>query len=111
MVESGDLEFIATMDFQMTTTCQYSHVVLPGVTWYEKTELAGQFVKSGRIEFYKDENIMLQCGEALPVHKPPFEESEYALNPETKEKYKFVFLTRNAIYRVHSTHFQQYLDE
>lgn len=221
MVEENELEFVATMDFQMTTTCNYSHVVLPGVTWYEKTELVAtpvhpylqlqqpviaplyegkpelwiirelarrlnsefekyffpglepdaaaekvielllktggptvegitleqlkrgpvrlnlgtvgnrqipfheqitqkqpfppvslpakidqtaQFVKSGRIEFYKDEDIMLQSGEALPVHKPPFEESEYALNPAVKEKYKFVFLTRNAIYRVHSTH-------
>lgn len=221
MVETGELEFVATMDFQMTTSCQYSHAVLPVVSWYEKTELVAtpvhpylqlqqpavkplyegkselwmarelakrinpdfekyffpdldenaaaekvielllqtggpsvagitldqlkngpvrlksevpgnrqipfyeqiqhkkpfppvslpakleqtaQFVKSGRIEFYKDEDLMLQAGEALPVHKPPFEESEYALNPKSKEKYKFTYITRNAIYRVHSTH-------
>ncbi|MDA8226126.1 MAG: molybdopterin-dependent oxidoreductase, partial [Desulfitobacterium hafniense] len=221
MVEKGELEFVATTDFQMTTTCQYSDVVLPGVTWYEKTELTAspvhpylqlqqpavkpvydckpefwifrelakrynpefekyffsgldpdqaaekvieillstggptvegitleqlkkgpvrlkgegpgnrqvpfyeqiehkkafppvslpakleqtaQFVKSGRIEFYKDEDLMLELGEALPVHKPPFEESEYALNPKAKEKYTFTYITRNAIYRVHSTH-------
>lgn len=221
MVESGDLEFVATMDFQMTTSCQYSHAVLPAVTWYEKTDLVAspvhpylqlqqpaikpvyegkpelwimrelakrlnpefekyfypgldpdqaaeeaiklmlktggpnvegitleqlkkgpvrlksevpgnrqipfyeqiqlkrsfppeslpakleqtaQFVKSGRIEFYKDEDLFLQAGEELPVHKPPFEESEYALNPQAREKYTFAFITRNAIYRVHSTH-------
>jgi anaerobic selenocysteine-containing dehydrogenase len=221
MVEQGELEFVANMDFQMTTTCQYSDVVLPAVTWYEKTELVGspvhpylqlqqtvvnplyegkpelwiarelakrlnpefekhffpglepdqaaekvielllrtggsdvegitlqqlkagpvrihlgtpgnrqipfweqinlkkpfppvslpaklaqtaQFIKSGRIEFYKDEDVMLAMGEALPVHKPPFEESEYALNPQAKGKYQFTFITRNAIYRVHSTH-------
>lgn len=221
MVAKGDLEFVATMDFQMTTTCQYSHAVLPAVTWYEKTELVAtpvhpflqlqqpaikpvyqgkselwimrelakrinpdfekyffpgldenqaaekvielvlktggptvegvtleqlkkgpvrlksevpgsrqipfydqiqhkkpfppvslpakieqtaQFVKSGRIEFYKDEDTFLQMGEALPVHKPPFEESEYVLNPKAKEKYTFTYITRNAIYRVHSTH-------
>ncbi len=221
MVESGELEFVATMDFQMTTSCQYSHAVLPAVTWYEKTDLVAspvhpylqlqqpaikpvyegkpelwimrelakrlnpefekyfypgldpdqaaeeaiklmlktggpnvegitleqlkkgpvrlksevpgnrqipfyeqiqfkrpfppeslpakleqtaQFVKSGRIEFYKDEDPFLQAGEALPVHKPPFEESEYALNPQAREKYTFTFITRNAIYRVHSTH-------
>lgn len=221
MVEKEDLEFVVTTDFQMTTTCQYSHAVLPAVSWYEKTDLVAtpvhpylqlqqpavkplyegkpefwiirelakrlnpdfekyfypelepnaaaekvielllntggpavagitleqlkkgpvhlksevpgdrqipfydqvqnkkpfppislpakidqtaQFVKSGRIEFYKDEDIMLQVGEALPVHKPPFEESEYALNPLVKEKYKFSYVTRNAIYRVHSTH-------
>lgn len=220
-VESGELEFVATMDFQMTTSCQYSHAVLPAVTWYEKTDLVAtpvhpylqlqqpviqpvyegkpelwimrelakridpefekhffpgldtdqaseeaiklmlktggpsvegitleqlkkgpvrlksevpgnrqipfydqvqnkkpfppeslpakleqtaQFVKSGRIEFYKDEDLFLQAGEQLPVHKPPFEESEYMLNPEAREKYKFTFITRNAIYRVHSTH-------
>lgn len=221
MVDSGELEFVATMDFQMTTSCQYSHAVLPAVTWYEKMELVAtpvhpylqlqqpaikpvyegkpelwimrelakrlnpefekyfypgldpdqaaeeviklmlktggptvegitleqlkkgpvrlksevpgnrqipfyeqiqlkrpfppeslpvkleqtaQFVKSGRIEFYKDEDIFLQAGEALPVHKPPFEESEYALNPQVREKYTFSYITRNAIYRVHSTH-------
>ncbi|WP_425800479.1 molybdopterin-dependent oxidoreductase [Desulfitobacterium sp. Sab5] len=220
-VESGEIEFVVTMDFQMTTSCKYSHAVLPAVTWYEKTDLVAtpvhpylqlqqptitpvyegkpelwimkelakrlnpefekyfypgldadqaaeeaiklmlrtggaavegitleqlkkgpvrlksavpgnrqipfyeqiqykqpfppvslpakleqtaQFVKSGRIEFYKDEDIFLQAGEALPVHKPPFEESEYALNPKAREKYTFTFITRNAIYRVHSTH-------
>lgn len=69
-----------------------------------KIEQTAQFVKSGRIEFYKDEDTFLKMGEALPVHKPPFEESEYALNPKTKEKYTFAYITRNAIYRVHSTH-------
>ncbi|HHY27055.1 MAG TPA: molybdopterin-dependent oxidoreductase [Desulfitobacterium dehalogenans] len=220
-VQSGELEFVATMDFQMTTSCEYSHVVLPGVTWYEKTDLVAtpvhpylqlqqpaippvyegkpelwiirelakrlnpefenyfypglepdqaaeeaiklmlrtggpaveginleqlkqgpvrlksevpgdrqipfyeqvhsklpfppqslpakleqtaQFVKSGRIEFYKDEDIFLESGEQLPVHKPPFVESEYALHPDAREKYTFNFITRNAIYRVHSTH-------
>lgn len=39
MAEKGDLEFIVTMDFQMTTSGRYSDVVLPAVTWFEKTEL------------------------------------------------------------------------
>ncbi|HVJ48818.1 molybdopterin-dependent oxidoreductase [Desulfitobacterium sp.] len=221
MVDKGDLELIVTMDFQKTTTTEYSHVVLPAVSWYEKTEMVAtpvhpflqlqqpaikplyegkselwiirelakrynpdfekyfypgldenqaaekvielllqtggpnvagitleqlkkgpvrlkstvpgnrqipfydqiqnkkpfppvslpakieqtaQFVKSGRIEFYKDEDAFLQAGEALPTHKPPFVESEYALNPQAKEKYTFAYITRNAIYRVHSTH-------
>ncbi|MEL1136050.1 molybdopterin-dependent oxidoreductase [Desulfitobacterium sp. THU1] len=220
-VQSGELEFVCNIDFQMTTSCEYSHAVLPGVTWYEKTDLTAspvhpylqlqqpaitpvyegkpelwifrelakrlnpefekyffpglepdqaaeeviklllktggpncagitleqlkqgpvrlksevpgdrqipfyeqvhnkrpfppqslpakleqtaQFVKSGRIEFYKDEDAFLEAGEQLPVHKPPFEESEYALNPAAREKYTFNFVTRNAIYRVHSTH-------
>jgi anaerobic selenocysteine-containing dehydrogenase len=69
-----------------------------------KIEQTAQFVKSGRIEFYKDEDLFLQSGEEFPVHKAPFEESEYALNPQAREKYTFSFITRNAIYRVHSTH-------
>lgn len=63
-----------------------------------------QFVKSGRIEFYKDEDPFLKLGEALPVHKPPFVDSEYQLLPEAKEKYTFAYITRNSLYRVHSTH-------
>lgn len=221
MVDKKELELVVTMDFQMTTSCRYSHVVLPAVSWYEKTELVatpvhpylqlqqpaikplyqghselwivrelakrinpdyakhffpeadentaaekaielmlktggpacagitleqlkkgpvrlkssapgnrqipfyeqiqqhkpfppislpakieqtGQFVKSGRIEFYKDEDLFLQAKEALPVHKPPFVESEYALDPAVKGKYTFAYITRNSLYRVHSTH-------
>lgn len=221
MKEKGELEFVMTMDIQMTTSGKYSDVVLPVCSWYEKTELTatpvhpylqlqqpaikpigeahselwiarelakrlnpefenhyfpsldentaaekviemllagggpnvagitldqlkkgpvrfksaapgnrqipfyeqihfkkpfpplslpakieqtGQFLKSGRIEFYKDEDAFLEAGESLPVHKPPFEESEYALNPATREKYEFAYITRNSLYRVHSNH-------
>ena len=227
-VESGQLELVVTLDFQKTTTSRYAHVCLPGVSWYEKTELVSTpihpyaqlmqpavrpindckpeiwimkelaerlhpgdgdkfyfdsgakapfeesdaaiekviqltcetggpelegitldmlkkgpvklkfenpgrkripfyeqihdkkpfppvsypmplettaaFVKSGRIEFYKDEDTFIKLGECLPVHKPPFEETEYVLNPEAREKYKFSYVTRNSVHRVHSTH-------
>ncbi|MGI9862244.1 molybdopterin-dependent oxidoreductase [Moorella naiadis] len=63
-----------------------------------------RFVKSGRIEFYKEEDTFIRLGETLPVHKPPFNESEYALNPQVKGKYQFAYITRNSLYRVHSTH-------
>lgn len=63
-----------------------------------------QFVKSGRMEFYKDEDMFLKLGESLPVHKPPFEETEYQLNPKARELYPFTYVTRNSIHRVHSTH-------
>lgn len=76
----------------------------PPVSRPAPIEATAQFVKSGRVEFYKDEDIFLELGEALPVHKPPFEDSEYALNPKVKGKYQFVFITRNSLYRVHSTH-------
>lgn len=221
MVEDGDLELVINLDFQMTTTSKYSHVLLPGVSWYEKTELVStpvhpylqlmqpaieplgeckpefwifrelakridpaqeqyfypglsseeateeiirlllehggeevegitleelrqgpvkmrthhkggkripfyeqiqekqpfppvsipeklertaQFVKSGRIEFYKDEDTFLELGEQLPVHKPPYEATEYARDPTARERFPFAYITRNSIHRVHSTH-------
>ena len=63
-----------------------------------------RFVKSGRVEFYRDEDVFLDYGEELPVHKDPFEETEYARNPDARNKYPYVYITRNSLYRVHSTH-------
>ena len=220
-VENGQLELVVNLDFQKTTSSKYSHVCLPGVSWYEKTELVStpvhpyvqlmqpaikpvgdckpelwimrelakrinpgdekyfypdldpdaaaeevikltmetggpevkgitleqlkagpvkmnhenpgrkripfyeqihdkkpfppvsypsplpataKFVKSGRMEFYKDEDMFLELGEELPVHKPPYEDTEYALDPSIREKYTFSYITRNSIHRVHSTH-------
>ena len=59
-----------------------------------------RFVKSGRIEFYKEEDVFIDLGETLPVHKDPFVDTEHKVNP----KYRFAYVTRNALYRVHSTH-------
>ncbi len=36
---SGDIEFVVTFDFQMTTSCQWSDVVFPATSWYENYEL------------------------------------------------------------------------
>ena len=63
-----------------------------------------RFVKSGRMEFYKEEDVFIDFGETLPVHKEPFIDTEYKVNPDAKNKYKYAFITRNALYRVHSTH-------
>lgn len=63
-----------------------------------------RFVKSGRIEFYKEEDVFIDFGETLPVHKDPFVDTEYRVNPQAREKYRYAFITRNALYRVHSTH-------
>ncbi|MDI6814354.1 MAG: molybdopterin-dependent oxidoreductase, partial [Desulfitobacteriaceae bacterium] len=35
----GELELIVSTDFQMSTSCLWSDVVLPGVAWYEKYDL------------------------------------------------------------------------
>ncbi len=218
---SGELEFICTFDFQMTTSCQWSDVVFPATSWYENYELTAtilhpylqlqqpaikplfesrtglwvcrelakrlnpqweklyypeldqdtaalkvvelllanggaetkgitlemlkkgpvrlhsdapgdrqipfykqvhervpfpprsypaplkataRFLKSGRIEFYKDEDLFLELGEQLPVQKETFADTEYRVDPEAREKYKLRFVTKNSLYRVHSTH-------
>ncbi len=218
---SGDIEFVVTFDFQMTTSCQWSDVIFPATSWYENYELTAtilhpylqlqqpavkplfesrtglwvmgelakrlnpefekyffpeldeneaalkiteillatggaetkgitldmlkkgpvrlhsgapddrqipfyeqihervpfpprtlppplkataRFLRSGRIEFYKDEDLFLEEGEQLPVHKDTFAETEYKADPEAREKYKLRFVTKNSLYRVHSTH-------
>ena len=203
---SGELEFILTTDFQMTTSCLWSDVVLPAPSWYEKHDLTAtilhpylqlqqpaikplfesrselwifrelakrlnpefekhffpeldeneaalkviemllanggietaghhpgdaaegtgpsafagprrspgallrtgrstanpsrrsairrrsrppaQFLRSGRIEFYKDEDLFLSEGEQLPVHKETYAETEYKVNPAARDKYR-----------------------
>jgi len=221
-VEDGTLELVINLDFQKTTSSLYSNVLLPGVSWYEKTELTAtplhpyiqlmqqvvkpigecrpelwifrelakrldpvqekyffpyqdaeaaaeeaiklilekdpsgivkgitldqlrqgpvkmnnncpggkkipfydqiqlrkpfppqsypeaiartaQFLKSGRIQFYRDEDAFIKVGEQLPVHKPPFEDTVYRLNSKAKTLYPYAYLTRNSIHRIHSTH-------
>lgn len=43
-------------------------------------------------------------GEHLPVHKETFKETEYKVDPEARKKYRLRFVTKNSLYRVHSTH-------
>lgn len=221
LATSGELEFILTTDFQMSTSCQWSDVVLPAPTWYEKHDLTAtilhpylqlqqpaikplfecrselwifrelakrlvpehaghffpeldenaaalkvielllatggpetrditlemlqkgpvrlhspapndrqvpfyeqvahrqpfpppsypapiaataQFLRSGRIEFYKDEDLFLSEGEQLPLHKETYVATEYKVNPKAREAYRLRFVTKNSLYRVHSTH-------
>lgn len=87
----------------------HDHVPFPPQSYPEKVSTTATFVKSGRIEFYKDEQTFLDVEEALPVHKPPFVASEYALDPSIKDQYKLAFITRNAIHRVHSTHSNNFM--
>lgn len=82
----------------------HEKVPFPPQSYPTPLAATAQFVKSGRMEFYKDEDTFIRLGECLPVHKPPFEETEYVLNPAARELYKFNYVTRNSIHRVHSTH-------
>ena len=82
----------------------HDRVPFPPQSYPTPLATTAQFVKSGRMEFYKDEDMFIKLGECLPVHKPPFEETEYTLDPTTRERFKFNYVTRNSIHRVHSTH-------
>lgn len=82
----------------------HDHVPFPPVSYPEKIETTGALVPSGRIEFYRDEDTFVKLGETLPVHKPPFDDTEVALDPDAKQKYPFAMLTRQMIQHVHSTH-------
>jgi len=79
-------------------------VPFPNASYPHPLPATARFVKSGRVEFYKDEDAFIDLGEELPVHKDVFEESLYKLFPEDRGKYEFVYLTENSLYRVHSTH-------
>jgi anaerobic selenocysteine-containing dehydrogenase len=75
----------------------------PPVSYPAPLPKTARFVKSGRIEFYKDEDVFIDTGETLPMHKDPFVDTENKA-AGVKDKYKFALITRNALYRVHSTH-------
>ncbi|MCL1917681.1 MAG: molybdopterin-dependent oxidoreductase [Peptococcaceae bacterium] len=225
-VEKNEIELVINLDFQKTTSSNYSHVLLPGVSWYEKTELTAtplhpylqlmqpaidpigeckpelwifrelakrldrrqekyfypeyaeepekavaeiiklilknggaitegitleqlregpvkmkntsknsvdgkkipfyeqiherkpfppqsfpepiartaQFLKSGRIQFYRDERPFIQLNEQLPIHKEPFEDTEYKIKPAARREFPYAYITTNSIHRIHSTH-------
>lgn len=67
-------------------------------------DVTAKFVKSGRIEFYREEDTFLELNEQLPCYKPAFVDTEWAQDPEAKEKYPYAYITRNSLFRVHSTY-------
>ncbi|MEW5745578.1 MAG: molybdopterin-dependent oxidoreductase [Nitrospirota bacterium] len=74
----------------------------PPVSYPAPLPKTARFVKSGRAEFYKDEDVFIDLGEMLPMHKNPFTDTESRNRKAVK--YNLSFVTRNALYRVHSTH-------
>lgn len=67
-------------------------------------DVTAKFVKSGRIEFYRDEDIFLELDEQLPCYKPPFEDTEYKDDPNARDLYPLGFTTRNSAFRIHATY-------
>lgn len=58
-----------------------------------------EFLKTGRMEFYKEEEIFRKLGEELPVYKPAFSHL-----PIEDQKFPFSIVTPHSKWRVHSTH-------
>ncbi len=79
-------------------------IPFPTVSRPNPLDVTSKFVRSGRIEFYRDEDIFLDLGEQLPCYKPPFEDTEYAANPDARELYPLGYTTRNSAFRVHATY-------
>ncbi len=76
----------------------------PPLSYPAPIKATGQFLRSGRIEFYKDEDLFITEGEQLPVHKESYADTEYKVNPKARDTYKLRYITKNSLYRVHSTH-------
>ncbi len=76
----------------------------PTVSRPNPLDATAKFVRSGRIEFYRDEDIFLDLGEQLPCYKPPFEDTEYKDDPKARELYPLGYTTRNSAFRVHATY-------
>ena len=76
----------------------------PSLSRPNDIEVTAKFVKSGRIEFYKDEDTFLELDEQLPCYKAPYEDTEYKADPSAREKYPLGYITRNSVFRVHATY-------
>jgi anaerobic selenocysteine-containing dehydrogenase len=81
-----------------------NRALFPPITYPNPPGSTDHFVKSGRMELFKDEPMFQMQGEQLPLFKPLFEDTEYAMDPEARTKYPFIYLTRNSIYRIHSNY-------
>lgn len=58
-----------------------------------------EFLKTGRMEFYKEEDVFRRMGEEVPVYKPAFSHL-----PVEDQKFPLSIVTPHSKWRVHSTH-------
>jgi len=58
-----------------------------------------EFLKTGRMEFYKEEEVFAKLGEQLPVYK-----AAYDYLPDSERKMPLNIVTPHSKWRVHSTH-------
>ena len=72
---------------------------LPPRAYPHKEGVQREFLKTGRMEFYKEEESFRTSGEALPTYKEAYSH----LSPE-ELRFPLTFMTPHAKWRVHSTH-------
>lgn len=58
-----------------------------------------EFLKTGRMEFYKEEEVFAKLGEQVPIYKPAFSHLT-----EDEQKLPLCIVTPHSKWRVHSTH-------
>lgn len=58
-----------------------------------------EFLKTGRMEFYKEENSYQKLGETVPLFRPAFEHL-----PDAQQRLPLSIVTPHSKWRVHSTH-------
>lgn len=58
-----------------------------------------EFLKTGRMEFYKEETVFAKLGEQVPVYKPAFSHL-----PDEDQDLPLCIVTPHSKWRVHSTH-------
>jgi anaerobic selenocysteine-containing dehydrogenase len=71
----------------------------PPVSLPAAIEKTSEFVPTGRIEFYKDEDQFLAAGEQVPTYKPPFDDE---VNPPSE--FPLRLLTPHSKWRIHSSY-------
>jgi anaerobic selenocysteine-containing dehydrogenase len=71
----------------------------PPVSLPAPLEVTRAFVPTGRIEFYKDEDLFLEVGEQVPTYRPPFDDGA-----QSTERYPLRLLSPHSKWRIHSTY-------
>lgn len=75
------------------------HVPFPPRAYPFKVEQQREFLKTGRMEFYKEEEPYQKLGETVPVFIPAFSHMT-----EEEQAFPFCIVTPHSKWRVHSTH-------
>lgn len=74
-------------------------VPFPPVSLPAKPEQTRAFIPTGRIEFYKEEDLFLERGETVPTWKPPHDD-----DVQDAKKYPLRLLSPHSKWRIHSSY-------